>query len=347
MTIYYVLIFILLSLAALESNNYGDSKSRNLLFAALSFIWFIMAFRGENVGTDTHAYLAMYNYTVDPSSYHDYFDIPAEFEPGFYLLQVIMKRIGLDAQWLIYLTSGFYCLSLYCFLNKYSHNRVFCLFLLTTLGLFQFAISGMRQTIAIGILLFAFDAVLKRRIWVFLLFVLLAMQFHKSAFFALSIYFIAPIKVNKKNGLYLIVGLFAIVLFADNFLILTAEVMSYSRYLNIEQTDSGLPFFLVMAMISYLGYMTKDKIAPLDKTYLPMLNVNFITLSVWGARLVSRTAERVSYYFLPYTCVVLEKSLCSKGTANRELYIGITIVLSIALFIHRLNNGGFEYNFSF
>ncbi len=347
MTVYYVLIFILLSLSALESNNYGDRKSKKLLFAALSFIWFIMAFRGEDVGTDTHAYLAMYDYTVYSSSYHDYFDIPAEFEPGFYLLQVIMKRIGLDAQWLIYLTSSFYCLSLYCFLNKYSHNRVFCLFLLTTLGLFQFALSGMRQTMAIGILLFAFDAVLKKHIWVFILFVVFAMQFHKSAFFALSIYFIALIKVNKKNVSYLIVGLFAIILFADNFLIFTAQVMSYSRYLCIEKNDSGLPFFLVIAIISYLGYMGKDKIAPLDKTYLPMLNINFITLLVWAARLVSRTAERVSYYFLPYTCVVLEKSLCSKKTVNRELYVGITVALSIGVFFNRLNNGGFEYNFSF
>lgn len=347
MIVYYVLIAILLILSYKESCNYNDNASKCYLKVALAAIWVIMAFRGAEVGTDTLAYIYMYQEVVEPETYNSYFNIPVEYEPGFYLVQVILRSLGLDAQWMIYITSTFYCVSLYYFLCRYSRNRVFCLFLLTTLGLFQFALSGMRQTIAIGILLFSFNAVLQRCLWKFLFLIVVAMQFHKSSFLVFPIYFISQIEVNKKNFSLLVLGLFAIVVFADKFLIFTAEVMDYSKYTTIEKADSGLPFFLIMTAISYFGFRVRNNIASWDKTYLHMLNVNFITLSVWAARLVSRTAERVSYYFLPYTCVVLEKALFGNTTHSRVLYILFVVVLSIFFFIRRLANGGFDYNFMY
>ena len=64
-------------------------------------------------------------------------------------------------------------------------------------------------------------------------------------------------------------------------------------------------------------------------------------------RLVSRTAERVSLYFMPYTYVALEEYLSALPSKNKKQYTIIAILLASFLCLKRLSSADEFNNFKF
>lgn len=61
---------------------------------------------------------------------------------------------------------------------------------------------------------------------------------------------------------------------------------------------------------------------------------------IWTIRLISRTAERASFYFMPYTYVTLEEYVTSK---NNKLIYWFVVLFSVALFLFRVLNNSSIY----
>lgn len=59
-------------------------------------------------------------------------------------------------------------------------------------------------------------------------------------------------------------------------------------------------------------------------------------MALWCVRLISRTAERVSLYFMPYTYIALEEYISTRSKQDRHIYLLVAVILSSTLFIYRL-----------
>ncbi|GAA6255758.1 hypothetical protein F070042J6_16100 [Bacteroides sp. f07] len=342
--IYYLLLLWLLILVFIEQRYSNQRSGNKLLFAGTLPIFLILALRSETVGTDTMPYLHMFE-MVDLENYTSYFDDTLDYEHGFYLLQIIIKLFTNDSRYLIYATSLFTCVSMFYFIARNATNKVVLLYFFTTMGFFQFSLSGMRQTIAICITMFAYEFVKKKKTLYFLLLIVLAAQFHKSVVLAIPLYIIGNMNMTPKKAGVLFMGLLVIVLLGDKMLLWAADVMEYDKYTNIEKADNGYIFFSIVAIITYYAYKYRDEIQKQKETNVGSVNISFMSLSVWTARLISRTAERVSFYFMPHTYLVLEE-LLTQNTRNKSIVLIIVLSMMGYIFIHRLDDS-FNYEFFF
>lgn len=111
-------------------------------------------FRGEDVGVDTLSYIKDYQgmHTMD------WGDIINEYKgyEGYYLISKIFSMLGLP----YFIWFGFVELLFVCaiarFIDKFSSDRLYSIVLFLTTGLFMFSLAGLKQTLAMSLVLYAY-----------------------------------------------------------------------------------------------------------------------------------------------------------------------------------------------
>lgn len=135
-------------------------------------------------------------------------------EPGFTLLNYFIAQLTHNSQFLILICAFITNLSIIVFLFRYSNNFLFSLFLYITGGTFFSSMNIMRQYLAIAIILFGFQYILNKDLKKFMIFVLIAFLFHKSAIIALFFYFLINSSLINKHK---IISFFIIIFIFFNF----------------------------------------------------------------------------------------------------------------------------------
>ena len=105
----------------------------------------------------------------------------------------------------------------------------------------------------------------------------------------------------------------------------------------VEETGNGYIFFIIVLLITIGGICNREAILQQNINNKYALNLNFISFSLWGLRLISRTAERVTLYYMPYSYLLLEEVVMSQKNRTKQLYLFIVTLLAISLFFYRLS----------
>ncbi|MCM1218759.1 MAG: EpsG family protein [Lachnospiraceae bacterium] len=320
----------------MELSTINKSKKKRYLIFALVPVFALIAFKDQSVGADTSTYMMIFD-TVKTFKSVDvvYSDTTVNVEIGYKYLIYFLSKFFTDGSVVLYILGAFVCIALYFFITKTAKNYCLALYFFITLGFFQFAMSGIRQTIAICIVLLGYEYIKKRNLGKFILIIALAMTFHKSALVVLPAYFLSNWKISLRNTIFLMAGMSVILLFADKLLISVADVMEYNY--GIEGTGNGYIFFVIVFIITLLCLISKRTLLKQNSANSILLNINFISLALWCVRLISRTAERVSLYFMPYTYVALEEYITSVDRDNRKFYLVVSILLAGILCLYRLS----------
>lgn len=323
----YLFRFILFRQAVLESK----SKSTYIILSLLP-LTVISGFRGTSVGADTKSYGWMFNSIVEKSGNLRFKE---RIEPGYIYLNKLLSLVSSDPQVVIVFVAVFISICIGLFIYRYSKEPLLALLFFTTLGFFQFTLSGLRQTIAMGIILLCSEFIIKRRLMPFIILVLLAATFHKTSFLFLPAYFISNNALSKKNLLkYLSITILAMV-FVETITLATGNILNYEY--GIESTGNGIIFFLIVLIITIIGFIYKKNLVELDERNQNFLNQNYLSMLLWSLRLVTRTAERISFYFIPSTYMVLEEYLFSiSNKKTRVAFYILVSLLCITLFIYRI-----------
>lgn len=316
-----------------------NRAKRRYLFIALIPVFFVIAFRGETIGMDTSNYIRHFEeLRLFKMNYDERIEI------GYVYLVKYISSCFDSVRWLFVLTAFFTCLSIGQFIYRTAKDPSLALLFFVTLGLFQFALSGIRQTIAISITLWLYPYIKHQQLLKFTVGIIVASLFHKSAFLFFPAYIMAQQHISTKLIFFELLSFAFIFLVADKLLLLAADTMNYNY--GIEETGNGYIFFCIVLLISIFGLINKNDILKQNFDNQYIINVNFISLLLWGIRLISRTAERVSFYYMPYTYLLLEEYL----TSQKKVFIyPIIMVLAICLFFYRVARDPsiFPYIFSF
>lgn len=259
------------------------------------FLLFVLRFK--YVGTDTIGYVRQFETGMDNVKLSEIFSssYKGRHERGFAVYVKIISLIT-DSYTIFFLVNGLIIFgSLYKFAIKYTTNPFLFFSLFVLLGTYDFMLTGLRQTLAISICLWAIDLAKNRRLIWFLLTVSLAYFFHKSALIFVLLY---PLSLIKRYDWmifwYVIFTMIFVVGFAF-FQGLFNEILGYEY--TIEETGNGGIFLmLLLAFFLFSLYMQYDKTEDGKKSMVAHLAI--ITVIFWVLRLISRTAERISYYFI-------------------------------------------------
>ena len=196
-----------------EQNPQKDYFRGGVVFLLGLTLFLMVAFRSKHVGsTDSYHYYDNWQ-TLSNTAWHKIpeFIETTRMETGFCYAVWGLSQFLPDPQWIFILTGLLFAWSVSHFVNRYCEDVALGFSLFITLGLYTFMVQGMRQAIAMAILLFAIDFCKKRKLLPFVLMVLIAVAFHKTAIIFLPVYFLYGIKIKPISLILFVLGAFGVV----------------------------------------------------------------------------------------------------------------------------------------
>lgn len=182
MSIYYIMLFLwafgaaVINIKGESLNNYYQKKYYAIYAGVI--LTLVMGLKKYTVGCDWEQYLYVYRELIPTMSWDDIFD---SNRGGFYSLNVLMHTLGVDAQGYIFIIAVILSAGFSFFFFIYSDNLFLSLYLHVTIGLFTISMSGIRQSLAVVLVLMSYCCLKKKRYVLSLFLVLLAVTFHSSA----------------------------------------------------------------------------------------------------------------------------------------------------------------------
>jgi hypothetical protein len=275
----------------------GLSRWKSILFgfAALLLLGGLAAFRYA-VGYDyTHIYVPLYFQTLRD----DLSILGSVHEPGFMLLEKLLLFFTPNYQALFIATSFLiYGLTFYYYW-KFSPNICLSILIFLLLGQYYSSMNFVRQSMAVAITLFAVPFLQKRRLAAYLLIILLAALFHKSALIMIPFYFINLIPVSWYTlPVYTLVTAVAY--------LLSGKVVAFVTrfwYSGYGEPDGEVisafpfPFTISMAIAFALLFGGYKRLRSLNRSYYIYVNYAFFALFfvLMGTRIA--ILDRFSSYF--------------------------------------------------
>lgn len=341
---YFSVALIVLFLHLLYQNTGSVKNRRTIWVITCILLTIIVGLRSYRTGNDTIQYvtrfLSLRGRTYTDIGMMNYRDI------GFYYFIRSIGIITSSPTIFLLITSFFTLMGVFDITYRNSDYPILVLFFYITLGNYLFLFTGIRQALAMSICLISVRFIEKHRFVPFALLVYLASTMHHSALIFLPSYFLAGRKINRRNlFITFIVTLIAYFSY-DRLLVIANDIIGYEY--GIEELDNGLIFYIVLLTILIYGYINRDYWIN-SENQLIIMNLGIICAVIWTFRLIGRTAERPSMYWLNLIPVVLTNStkstLMKTHSKNDQIVLMAAVFLSLVLFYRRAS--GLPYSFFF
>lgn len=264
---------------------------------------FLLIFMGWRyyVGCDYAGYLYRYVHTPPHEPLSAAFLNP---EPGFELIMRFVVTSGLGYEWLNIICSLIILVCYWIFLR--SHERpLLMLALMFPVLLMQLSMSGLRQAIAVGILMVATVQFMKRRRLATALIILLASQFHASAVMFLPLAALAKTKISFGRLTYAAFLLvpFALFLLADR-LETYQDRYIYEIYGDQSAGGAVLRYLLLLPPAVLFFTKLKEMEAAYPRSFELLKIFNLAIIAVAPLTILSSFAlHRIIFYLMPFSIV--------------------------------------------
>lgn len=354
MWFFYVMLIILL-LEAIFIFNKGITEKSKKFYSLLVFLqlFILSATRSINIGNDTKEYIRLFEAIVTLNNLQ-YFK--TRYELGYLFFNKLVGYISLNPQILLAITSFIILGSFFWFINRNTKLIWLSTYLYITTGVFGFALSGLRQSIAISIILISYELIKKKRFFWFVLTVLAASFFHSSAIVFFLIYPLSKIKFEYK--IVLLFFLISIVVFIkfDTFMFFVFKLFPkyffyidsiyFDGYVRVASVADTVGNFCILGLAIFFGYTKKG---PNENSLLSYISL--ISLLVLFVSLNANLLDRISIYFSIFNIVLVTKTI--ERIVNKEvkvlmifLVMVIAVLYSTAIMFYRPDwNRVFPYEF--
>ena len=313
-------------------SRYDYPPTKYLVLAALP-MFTMLALRGEMMGADTIVYSRHFVQSIDVSL-SQMIDT-SRMEIGY--LTFVKGLTYVTHSPILYqvICATIYMIGFVSFSKQLRGTDSFLFFyFVSTLGLFMFLFTGVRQCLAISICLYSYQFMLKRKYWIVLLLIALAYTFHKS-----SLLFAVTLFVWNRNLKWYGYLLYIVVVYIAYKYLMDVQMWINDKFdydYEVENVGGGLIFLMLLSILTFYSAVIKKRSLN-DLIYSALFNINVLTLVFWILRLQTRVAERPSYYFLPFSCALFA---CVLGRTSKEgtegVYRYMIIAFTLLLYVYRL-----------
>ena len=345
MGIYLMYVISPLLIAAGIYTTSGHSVSKNKLNRK-RYLWicgvvmtFMIGLRHyENGSGDSYFYYRLWETMSTYSFSHAVAVIPdMDMEQGFLYCVWFLSQIFSDGQWVFLFSGALFAVAICSFTDKNCDNVIFPILAFNCLGLFNFMVQGMRQSIAICICLFAIEACKDKNLRKFLLLICLAMAFHASAIVFLPVYWLDKFKLNVPSILVFTVCCGIGLALLPTLLQIVNTVMNedYSFSSGIEDGTGIVAILIYVAIISFgllIGFMAKGKIKYTIFLYMAIFGMVAMLLR----NVATGIAERASHYYVCAQMAIISNSISKIKPGRSKWLISIMVaLLCVGVAIHK------------
>lgn len=319
---------------------------KNFLILACIELVVLAGIRGYGVGADTEIYLSALDYYSSLTKAEALFAKlvwPYDFEIGYFLLTKICAWLGTDKTVFLFLIAIITYVPIFTAMYKYSSDPYISILTYFAVGLFGYSLGIFRQMIAVSIVLCGIKFIENRKFWKYLLLVLFAMTFHKTALLALVLYFLYPIKwrTNAKLGF---VGCIAAIVAGRPIILLIIRLFpSYLSYVGSKYDVTDTSYLMIVVWLAlWVGccFLNKQQqqVTQVNKIAFDALSFALI-VQVLGYHMgiLGRVIGYLSIYcifLMPNVLNIFDKK--SRVVANMILVVVLFVMIVMQLNAERI-----------
>lgn len=333
MYVYISILIFLFLMAVINHKSISASAKMNL---SLTIIFLVMALKAPILGD-----YSRYADNFIRTAFHTIKEMAAyKGEIGFHALTKAITYITDNPSVYLAITSAIICILLGLYIKQFATSKIYAVYFYYTIGLFAFSLAGLRQVLAMSICLFAYEAIRRKRLILFIIIIGVAFQFHKSAIFFLPAYPIARFRWKWNDILIALASIGAFCIFYKQLYSYIAVWLGYENY-TMSSSGNGEIFAVILVAIGVLGFIYKDRLLRLDRSNLMFLNLHFALIVLWMIRFFIGTVDRPSFYYLYASIILLDKIFSlefensSMDRTNKFLLISALMLFGV-LFVYRL-----------
>lgn len=333
------LCYLIILKLALGDLNTPTKRRLYLVLAGLGTI-LVMGLRGyaHDSSEDVAVYKRIFS-RVALADWEDIFAVDARLEHGYIIFNKLLSYLSTNSQILVIAEAIVAVVCVSVLIDQCTENVFEAYFFYVTLGSMTFSLTAFRQTFAISLILLSVVAIRKRKLWVFLLLVVLAAQFHKTALVFLVAYPICRIPILRRQKLLLIPSILLIVVMLPVIIQIGSAVLAPGSYdLSDEPTFSfnGIVPILIYAgaLIDPLITVNTGEGGELDECTV----LTAAGLGLYFIRFYTMILERVAFFYTPCSIIGLSGLTARLRKMEYGLLAELGILAaSIALFLYRIS----------
>lgn len=290
------------------------SKKSNKIYVSVMGVWFFLVFilRANNIGIDLKNYLPRY-IMFGKAEWKDLYLVASEVEAeiGYATLNKLLYYFFKNERTIIYITALIFVIGFCTLIYKKSKNSCLSFIIFVCIGLYADCFSTLRQMIAVIMISGSFQYIEKQDIKKFLMIVVLASFFHKSAICILPMYFIVNKRIDTIVISAWVIGCAVCIIFGENVM---RHIAYRERYavLIAKGSNGAVGLTLLSFLIAFLMLLIlKDKKSRETRMYIYFqLIMCFLCVLTFTLPITARVISYFSMYLLvslPNTCNKIEK----------------------------------------
>jgi len=263
-----VLVFFLIIVVTFIRLSFSTKGNRKMeVFWAGLLIFIFAALRDQSVGVDLPRYSDNF-IEIASWSVSDILNYSSGYswsrDPVFWVFMKFLTEISLNPQIMIVAISAIVAVSVSILIYRSKSDVLLCFIIFISLRYFSFTLTGLRQAVAISVLFFAYKYLKTKKFFPFIVVVIIASAFHKSAFVFVLAY---PIMlIEKTKYIFIFSSLFLILSFAfKGFVLLIISFIPFfenrfNHYLEMSNGGSGSVIFAIYFVIVFFLLINHNKI---------------------------------------------------------------------------------------
>lgn len=339
MAVFYVLLLIpmLIQHFTLSGNNFSfEKKNKHAVAFFFFFLTILVLLRHESIGTDTWSYIHHF-YKISELDWNEVGKVSIEF--GFSFLNKIVSLISTDPRVFLTIVAIASSSLVYPTYKRLCIDTSLTIALFCIMSTFVMFFSGMRQMLAIGIGVIAYEFTRKKKLIPFILSVILAMTFHASAFMLAFMYPVFHSKITKRWLIAIIPILSAIFVFNKRiFSTLLVILERYTMYeASISSTGAYTMLFLFVVFTVFVFLVPDDK--KLDQETIGLRNFMLLALVVQLFAPLHVLAMRMNYYYIIFIPLLIPKIIRARSATWDQVAIIARYVMIVFFVVYFFING--------
>lgn len=260
------------------------------------------------------------------------------YEKGFIFFITILTKISPDSQLMLFVTSFITQGLIIWFLRKYSSYFELELFMYIASGYFVTTMNGVRQAMVAAIMLLGTRFLIERKFTPYLILCLLMSTIHTSALVMIPVYFIADKENWSKNFVQTIIIMIIVALFGGVIMKLIFKLLEGSKFGEYSQFGEGGSsiFRTIIAMVPIIfSYIQRDKLREIFPQCDVFVNLSIVNMLIMALSLYNWIFARMTFYFMPYTFVLLPYCIKSIDIKEYRRLIYYLFLIGYFAFMYR------------
>ena len=340
---YYLMVAWPTALTLLLGKRSDEIKERNknkiIMWNFFAFLLVLLMLRHESVGVDIVIYLLRFEENQGLSFKEIFTRYESEY--GYYILNKIISFFTTNEKIFVGIMAVLCTLPVAKLYAKETEMPLLTISIFLIGSNFDMLFSGFRQALAFGIIASSYKFIKEKKLIPFLLMIILAILFHKSAIVAIIIYPFYHMNITRPKMLVMIPIVGVIFAFKNQIFEYMADFFEeYSERYELEETGAYL-MIVLFALFLLFAYLAPDD-DKLDKETVGLRNIMLLAFIFQIFALTNSVAMRMNYYNTLFVPLLVPKIINRSSEENKHIYQwvgGIMAAFFIFYYFYRAHTG--------